>query len=529
MVGRSRRILALGATVALLSGVFPSIGVAQEAGPTGELRVALSAESESMDPYLVYQAAGMSIMNALFDTLVSIDRSGAIGNGGLASGWEVVSETQLRFTLRDGIMFHNGAPLTAEDVKFSIDRVRSEALGSGYAGGFASVASVDVVDPLTVDIMLTQPDAGLLAQLGQLQIVSKAYHDEVGDAGFASNPVGTGPFAFVEWVKDDHATLAANADYWDGSWKGGPEVATVSFRPIPDAGTRIAELTTGGVDLIQDLPTDKASGLEGSGASPVYMDDGHHFEMWVNTGGTGEGAIGEIAKAPTPEQAIALDALAKPEVRTALNMAVDRALIIETLLEGYGSPMTNVFVQGDFGFDPTIPEYGYNAEAARAMLAEAGYPDGFTVDLDYCTCDRLDPVEAVVAQLGEVGVTVNIKPFEVSQFNDDWIKGRSSPLRASRLGFVTNPGMYLDFWVKTGGLVSMYSNPAIDALIAQQAVTMDHPARSAILKEIGGLSHEDPPAIFLWSSGYLNGLRDGTVWEPHVLGYLPVFGTTVGS
>jgi peptide/nickel transport system substrate-binding protein len=529
MIGRSRRILVLGAMVALLGGTLPSMGAAQDAGPTGELRVALSAESESMDPYLVYQAAGISIMNALFDTLVSIDRSGAIGTGGLASSWEVISDNQLRFTLRDGITFHDGAPLTAEDVKFSLDRVRSETLGSGYAGGFAAVASVDVVDPSTVDIMLTQPDAGLLAQLGQLQIVSKAYHDKVGDAGFATNPVGTGPFTFVEWVKDDHATLAANPGYWDGSWKGGPEVATVVFRPIPDAGTRIAELTTGGIDLLQDLPSDKAASLDGSGASPVYMDDGHHFEMWTNTGGTGEGAIGEVAKSPTPEQAVALEALAKPEVRTALNMAVDRALIIETLLEGYGTPMTNVFVPGDLGYDPSIPEYAYDPEAARAMLAEAGYPDGFSVDLDYCTCDRLDPVEAVVAQLGEIGVTVTIKPFEVSQFNDDWIAGRSNPLRASRLGFVTNPGMYLDFWIRTGGLVSLYSNPAIDALIADQAVTMDPAARAEILKQIGALSHEDPPAIFLWSSGYLNGARDGVSWQPHVLGYLPVFGTSLGA
>ncbi len=527
MVKRSCRIAALGASVALFLGALPGSVAAQDAAPTGELRVALSAESESMDPYLVYQAAGLSIMNALFDTLVSIDRAGAIGTGGLAESWDIVDDTHVRFTLRDGIAFHNGAPLTADDVKFSIDRVRDEALGSGYAGGFGSVASVDVVDPSTVEIVLSAPDAGLLAQLGQLQIVSKAYHDEVGDAGFATLPVGTGPFRFVEWVKDDHATLEANPAYWDGSWKGGPEVATVVFRPIPDAGTRVAELTTGGVNILQDLPTDLVSGLDGTSASPVYMDDGHHFEIWTNTGGTGEGAIGEIAKAPTPEQALALEALAKPEVRTALNMAVDRDLIIETLLSGFGNPMTNVFVSGDLGFDPAIPEYAYDPVAAKAMLAAAGYPDGFTVDLDFCTCDRLDPVEAVVAQLGEIGVTVNVKPFEVAQFNDDWIAGRSSPLRSSRLGFLTNPSMYLDFWVKTGGLVSMYSNPGVDELIGQQAVTLDPEARAAILRQIGAQTHEDPPAVFLWSSGYLNGLLDGTDWQPHVLGYLPVFGTSV--
>ena len=309
----------------------------------GTLTVGLAAEAESLDPYLDYQNSGISVVNAIFDTLVGITRDGSIGTGGLAESWSFATDTSLVLKLRPGVTFQDGSPFSADDVKFSIDRVKSDALASQLASNYGSVSSVTVVDPLTVRLDLSRPDASLIASLGTLPIVSKAYHDKVGDAGFATHPMGTGPFSFVEWVKDDHLTLTANPAYWPGSWKGWPLVQTVTFRPIPDAGTRVAELTTGGIDVMADLPADDVSLLAGTGASPVYLDDGHHVEIWLNTGGVGAGAIGSVAKDPTPEQKMALEALAKPEVRTALNMAIDRATIIDTLLQGYGSPLTSVF------------------------------------------------------------------------------------------------------------------------------------------------------------------------------------------
>jgi peptide/nickel transport system substrate-binding protein len=529
--------IAVAVTVAM-PALLPALTAAQSSSPmgtqpatqpaaSGTLTVGLAAEAESLDPYLNYQNAGISVVNAIFDTLVSIDREGHIGTGGLAESWSFPTATTLEFKLRPGIVFHDGSPFTADDVKFSIDRVKSDALASQLASNYGSVSSVTVVDPLTVRLDLSRPDASLIASLGTLAIVSKRYHDAVGDAGFASHPVGTGPLTFREWVKDDHLTLAANPAYWSGSWKGWPLAQTVTFRPIPDAGTRLAELTTGGVDIMADLPADQISLLTGSGASSVYLQDGHHVEIWLNSGGTGAGAIGSVAKDPTPEQKIALEALAKPEVRTALNMAIDRATIIDTLLKGYGSPLTSVFGAGTIPADAAAPAFPYDPAAARQMLAAAGYPNGFSVDLDICTCDRSDTLEAVAAQLADIGVNVTLKPFEVGQFNDDWGAGRSDPMRASRLGFPTDQGFYLSFWVHSGGVLSAYANPAVDALIDQQAVTMDPIARDALLAKIAGLTHADPAAIYLWNAGSLYGKRDGVSWQPHVIGYVPVFGTSV--
>lgn len=510
---------------------LPSTAAGASAGtqptPVGQLTVALSAETESMDPALVYQNSGLSIINALFDPLLAIERDGTLSTGGLASGYQYVDDTHLLITLRSGITFHNGMPLTADDARFSLDRIRSDALASGWAGNYTSITSVDVVDPLTIQITLAHPDATLLRNLDTVQIVSRGYWDQVGDAGFATAPVGTGPFTFGEWVKDDHTTLNANPAYWAGSWKGWPLVQTVIFRVIPDAGTRVSELTTGGVDIIQDLSSDQLATLDGTGASPAYLDDAHHVELWIDTLGPDAGSAGVAAADLSPNQRTALEALAKPDVRVALNMAIDRQLVVDTLLGGYGVPMTHLFVSGDIGYDASIPVYPYDPEGARAMLAAAGYPNGFSVDLDVCTCDRQDTLQAAVAQLAAIGVTVTPKAYEITQFNAGWGPGKGSPLRASRLGFATDPNTYLQLWIRSGGYLSVYANPAADALVDQQATTLDPAARAAVLRQLGVLSHTDAPAVFLWSAGSLYGVRDGVSWQPHVIGYVPVFGTSV--
>lgn len=494
--------------------------------PSGELIVALSAESESMDPYFVYQNAGDSIMNALFDALLSVDRDGNVGTGGLAESFTIVDDTTIDFALREGVAFHNGEALTAESVKFSIERVKDPALASGLAQSYESIESVEAVDELTVRINLSRADASITSNLATLEIVPPEYIGEVGNEGFATDPVGTGPFQFVEWVRDDHSTLEANPNYWSGSWKGMPLVSTVTFRPIPDVSQRINELTGGDVHVAMDLPPDQTAALDGTGAEPVYNDDGHHFEIWLTANNTGQLAEGGAA---TPEQQRAIDALSDPNVRIALNMAVNRQEIIDTLLGGLGTPMTHLFVEGDRGYDPSIPDFGFDQDAARTMLTDADFGDGFTVDLDFCTCDRIDLVEAVTGQLAEVGVTVNIRSFELQQFNDDWVAGATNPMRSARLGFAADPNTYLLFWVRSGGLLSRYTNAEIDTLIDQQAVTLDVDERTGILQNIGRLSHDDPPALFLWSMGSLYGKRENVDWQPHVLGFIPVFDTSVGE
>jgi peptide/nickel transport system substrate-binding protein len=539
----SNRLVALAAVAALLvlacdnkpnpSGSAPASPGGSAAGST--LVVGLSAEAESLDPALTYQAAGQTVAFSMFDTLLTVKPDGSLGPG-LADAWTIVDPKTIELKLHSGITFHNGEPFDANAVRFSIYRILdrdpasgdpisddTKKLNSQWVRDYGSVDTIDVVDPLTVRIRLKNPDAALLNALGRTFVVPPAYVASAGNAGFAQKPVGTGPFVFGEWVKDDHTTVTKNASYWD-SPRGAPLVDRVMFRPIPDASTRLNELVTGGVDLIQDPAPDQLDQIEAAGGRVPTIGDARRYMIWLST--DGKGALAEDPN-KTPAQATALAALAKPAVREALNLAVDRQAIIDTLLQERGAKMTGLFVEGDLGYDPSLEAFDYDPDRAKQLLADAGYPDGFEVDLDVCTCDRSDLPEAVAGELAKVGVKATIRPFEVTQFNADWGAGKQNPMRAARLGF-SDVNVYLQLWVRSGGPLSRFGDPEIDALIDAQQAEYDEAKRAAILKEIGVKARAAAPAIFLWSSPLLYGAGKAIpTWEPHLLGYLPVVGVEV--
>jgi peptide/nickel transport system substrate-binding protein len=558
MTRQGRLVGALGVVVALLvgacgqptpTGTTPSPsssgGTAPSATPStsgaagGELVVGLSAETESMDPYLVYQNAGNTIMFAVFDTLLTVAPDGSLGPG-LATEWTVTDDTTIALTLRDDVTFHDGERFDATTVRSSIYRMQdrdpttgepltdqTRLLNSGMRNDYASIESVDAVDPTHATLHLSRPDAALLSALGRLFMVPPKYLTEVGNADFAQRPVGTGPFRFVEWQKDDHSTFERNPDYW-ASPRGAPLVDRVTFRPLLDPPTRLNEFTTGGIGILQDAAFDDRPAIEDVGGELQFLDtDPHHVEIWMTADKGGDLANDPNAPAATKQ---AIEALAKPEVRRALNLAVDRQTVIDTLMGGLGSPMSHLFVNGELGFDPEIEPYRYDPEAAKQLLADAGYPDGLDITLDFCTCDKLDPIEAAIGDLADIGVRVTIKQLEISQFNAGWGKG-TDPLRSARLGF-HDPNTFLQLWFKSPApdrfSLGRYSNPEMDALIDEQAVEYDAATRVDTLHRIGRLSHDDPAAIFLWSSPNLYATAATVVgWAPHYLGYLPVVNVSV--
>lgn len=505
-------------------------------GPTGTLTVGLSSDAESMDPYRVYQNAGFSVMYAIFDSLVTIAPDGTLGPG-LADSWTSPDSKSLTLKLHPGVKFHDGEVFDAAAVRFSLYRIAdidpatnkpypvgdSHRLNSAFASNFGSLDSVQVVDPLTVTLHLNRPDSGLLGNLGTLQMVPPQYFAQVGNAGFALKPVGTGPFTFVDWVKDVHITLAANPAYWN-SPRGKAQVAKVVFRPIPDVATRISELTTGGIQIMQDLPPDQAAQVKATGAKAVYLSDAHSLAIWLTTD-----KGGNLARNPG-DQATAITALANPAVRRALNMAIDRKTLVSTILDGYGEPMNSLWVSGDKGYDPSLPAIDFDPPGAKQILAQQGYPNGFAVNMDTCTCDNSPIFEAVVGMLANIGVQVTLKPAELTQFNDAWSKGDTNPLRGARLGFPVDPNTELYLWLYSGGFLSRYKDAQVDSLINQQAgLPADNygPDRISILRQIAVQAQQDPPAIFLVGDGSLYGtVGTGLTWAPNVQGYIPVVGVS---
>lgn len=194
--------------------------------------------------------------------------------------------------------------------------------------------------------------------------------------------------------------------------------------------------------------------------------------------------------------------------------------------------MTQGFVPGDIAYLPGIAPWPYDPERARQMLADAGYPNGFEADLDICTCDAAisDLISAVQADLAAVGVRTTIREAEIGAFNGAWASGATNPMRASRLSFL-DPNIYLLFWLRSGGLLSRFSDPEMDMFVDEQATQMDPTRRREVLNKVAALTHDLAPAIFLVGFQSVYGVSATGIsgWQPHILGHIDVLDTAVGG
>jgi peptide/nickel transport system substrate-binding protein len=462
-------------------------------GPT-ELRIGLSFDVESMDPFFVNQAAGWSVVHALFDHLVERDFEGNIVPG-LAESWSILDDTTLEFSLREGVTFHNGEAFDAEAVKFSVARMLSEE-GAPNQGKFTTIDSVHIMDDHRVRFNLSRADGTLFDSLtSRLAMLPPDYFAEVGAAGFAGAPVGTGPFRFVEWVPDDHVTLVANEGYWAGSYKGQPKVDTVLFRPIPEAATRAAELQIGGVHLIQDVLPDQIDELEAAGLI-VVPDEAYQLQYIFFTT--------DDETAPTHDV----------KVRQALNYAVDVDAIIENVLMGLGSRVASPIGPGYLGYNPDVEPYPYDPETAEELLKEAGFGHGFETTLDTTTSDHTDVIQAVAGYLAEVGVDLTIQEYELGQFNQNWMDRRQSMLWAARWGNTPDP-QSIELFASCRGRISRYCNEEVTANLEAARDTLDQDERAAKYAVASQLMRDDPLAIYLMTSAQIYGL------SPRVEGFRP--------
>ncbi len=473
--------------------------------PTGTLNVGLRADPESMDPHFVYHPSGFAVMEALYDGLVIADWDGKIVPH-LASSWEVLNDTTLEFVLRPDVKFHNGEAFDADSVKFSIERVLNEDLQSGLRSRFKSIESVEVVEPHRVRLHLTHPNSSIVWNLTALAMLPPDYGQRLTPAGFARAPVGTGPFSFVEWVRDDHVTVAANPDYFAGGIKGQPGVANVVFRILPEDATRTAELRAGGVQLIEKLPVDLVETVEAAGMAAIPADSGRFSVAWITADVEGP--------------------LADKRVRQALNYAIDKDAIIASVYHGYALPLADLFTGKTFGYDASIPAYGYDPVLAKQLIADAGYPDGFSVTIDTTG----DPTEGLLvsAALEEIGIENTVRQLEPSIFNTNWTTRETSEIYAASWGAAGDPQQYLDMLVKSDGFLSRYKNPQLDELLAKSAVTLDVDARRPILGEIQEILHDDPAAIYLWSTADIYGVSPSVIgWRPHSTERLIISGVSL--
>lgn len=477
------------------SGTEPAGGGAAHQGPVGTVVVAQGVDATTMDPHMQAETTTSNVLFNIFDALTRFDENNTL-QPSLAESWRVVDDYTWEFVLRQGVRFHNGDPLTPEDVAYSIMRVAAPDSESPNQSRYGVIQEVQVIDDRTVHVITSTPYPVLAGILADLAIVSKSYAENNPDK-MGTEPVGTGPFKFVSWERDQAVTLEANTDYWAGA----PRIQTVIFRPIREDTTRLAELQTGGVHIITNVPPHTVAEIEVSGTARVESIPSTRYIF-----------IGMNLGKDTP--------LRDVRVRQALNYAVDKEAIIDTVLLGHGFPMSQPAHAAHFGYNPNLDPYPYDPERARQLLAEAGYPDGFRIEMMTPRGRYLNDhlaAEAIAGQLAEVGVQVDLQVMEWGNYVG-LVIAEQNPAPLYLLGWGSVPGLDADgIYLPMLGCneqLSYYCNPELDELALEARATLDMNRRLELYNRAAEIAHEDAPWIYLWNQEDLYGVSNQLDWKP---------------
>ena len=483
------------------------------------LVIAQDRDPQRIDPNFVRSVEAETVSQTMYDSLIALD-TGGVPVPSLAESWSFPDDSRMELKLREGVQFHNGEPFNAESVRVSLARMQNEEHGSHLRNQFLSIESLEIVDDYNIVFHLSQPEANLLYALTRLMLIPPDYYAEVGDEGLEANPVGTGPFMFVSYTVDDATVVKRNPNYWPGSPKGQPMVEEVRIRVIPEATVRVAELTTGGVHIADTVPADQRSAVVNAGMELVSFYDAKPFWMILNRTG-----FGTDADAATGDQAVQYTALQDKRVAQALNYAVDRQAIIDSLMGGDAFGLGQPFGRRGFGYPEDDQPYPYDPDLARQLLAEAGYADGFQLDILATHATNLDPVVAVMGYFEEVGIRPKLEVINTTIANDRWIADSHPGIRVSSWN---NPETAADLLFRTGGFISVFSNPELDELLAIDKVTLDLDERRAVLKQITDLLHDDPFAVYLWTEPSRVGINQNVItgFQPHAKGFVLATGVS---
>ena len=468
---------------AALAGALAATLLAGPARAAGDITVAMQLEPPHLDPTSAAAGAIDSVLYSnVFEGLTRFMGDGSIVPG-LAESWEISADGLVyTFKLREGVRFHDGSAMDAEDVKFSLDRARAEDSVNAQKALFAEIADVTVVDPLTVQVTLSEPNGSFLFNMawGDAVIVAPETIAEI-----KQRPIGTGAFKFVEWVQGDRIVLEKNPDYWGEPAK----LDRATFKFISDPTAAFAAVMAEDVDVFTGFPAPE--NLPQFEADPRFQ---------VLVGSTeGETILSTNNKQPPFDD---------PRVRKALAHAIDRQAIIDGAMFGYGTPIGTHFAPHHPAYLDLTDTSAHDPDMARALLAEAGHPDGFETTL------HLPPPsyarrggEIIAAQLAEVGIRAEIINVEWAQWLETVFRGKDfgltivSHTEPMDIGIYARPDYYFQ-----------YDNPDFQALMTSLNETTDPAARTALLQQAQTMIAED------YVNGYLFQLAALTVAKAGVQG-----------
>jgi peptide/nickel transport system substrate-binding protein len=472
-------------------------GAPQSNTPPDTLYVALEAEPPELDPNLSSAYVDRQVMASLYDKLVDIDENGEIVPM-LAKSYEV-SDDDLVYTfhLRDGIKFHDGTEFNAEAVKYNLERYQEE--DSVRSTEVEPIESVEAVDEYTVRVTLSEPFAPFLAILtDRAGIMASPKAIEENNGRISKDPIGTGPFKFVERVRGDHITVEKNPDYWR---EGLPKIDKIEYRGIEDENVQYQNLQSGELDIIDQIPVVEFKELQESGDYDVSIEPGLGFQgIYLN-----------VTQPPFDNK----------QLRQAVYRLVDRDAIVKAVLRDVGGEAGNSpFSEQSWAYSEQSDSYPERSvEEAKTLLEEAGKPDGFSFSL------KTDP-SPINQQIGQViqsnlkpaGIDVKLEQEEFGTLLDDSTNGNFQALFLGWSGRIDPDLNIYDFTVTNGDFNSSgYSNPEADKLLNEARTTSDRDRRKELYGQVMQILHEDVPYVYL----YHNNQTTDFAMQPTVKGFEP--------
>ena len=467
----------------------------EEAAPTGDpgrVTIAVTTEPSTLDPQAVNDRSSRVVTANLFESLLGRDPSTALVPV-LATSWpEVVDDDTWRFAVREGVTFHDGQDLNAQAVADALNRMLDPDYSTQRDSYIRGITSVEAVDTYTVDIHTDGVNATLPLQIAQLPIFAPGTADTVGE-----NPVGTGPYMFESWERGQQITAVRNANYWGDA----PSIDAFTVRFIPDKQTSLAALQAGEVDLVLDILPEQV---------PL---------------------VPQALSVPATEYSyLALNALrpdlAPPEIRVAMNLAVDKELIAETLYEGYARPNDAQHLSpGMLGYNPDIGPFPYDPDQAREIMESYGWNEDNPLPLEiYAPIGRylrgVETTQAVATMLNDVGFDTEVRLTEWTRFRaGSRIKGDQPGAYDIRYGWNSNEwfdGARTRNFLVCGGSSSKLCDEYVTEQFEMAGSTTDQDLRNILYQRAWARLHENPHAIYLLQQDLIYGATERLDWKPRL-------------
>lgn len=512
-----RRWLPLVGALVLLSSCGRSPVPSQEAAPKRVLRVGLDSDVYSLDPHRLNETTTLSVLENVFESLVMQDTNLKVIPG-LAVGWETPDDLTWRVHLRRGVMFHDGTEMKSVDVKFSYERVLNWP-ESGFVNFLNAVHQVDVVDEYTVDVKLKRP-YGVVANLGSISIIPAAYIQRYGEQHFVEHPIGTGPYKFVERKPKELIRLRAFEDYW----RGRPAFDEMLFLPTPQPEKRVEMLEEGKLDIAWMIPVRREPPVN---YRAFFQPALHVFYLAFDCG-----------RPKTPYVNQQRNPFLDVRVRQAFLYGADTEELIDEVFNGHAYQATQLVTPNIFGYNHDIKRPPVDRNKARHLLAEAGFPKGFTVTLDLLP-NRRAVGEFLANEYAKIGIRLNLNVIPKDQFFQKVYK------QSDELYKQNDESLYLLGWACSSGdaseifeyalhthdpqnllglnNVTGYSDHEVDQLVEQSLSTFDSKERLRLLQEAMVLVMRDLPwvPLYIWEDvyGVSNNVSYTLRLDSHILGF----------